>query len=48
MSTVTTVAPTQAPTADVPYDLTIDLFSRLVESGLIPRDRRVFLSNGRL
>jgi hypothetical protein len=48
MSTATMVAPSQAPTADVPYDLTIDLFSRMVESGLIPRDRRVFLSNGRL
>jgi Uma2 family endonuclease len=36
------------PAADVPYDLTIDLFSRMVESGLIPQDRRVFLRNGRL
>jgi Uma2 family endonuclease len=48
MSTVTAVGPSQAPTADVPYDLTIDLFSRMVESGLIPRDRRVFLADGRL
>ena len=48
MSTATVVAPSQAPEADVPYDLTIDLFSRMVESGLIPRDRRVFLTNGRL
>jgi Uma2 family endonuclease len=48
MSTATVVAPSQAPTADVPYDLTVDLFSRMVESGLIPRDRRVFLVNGRL
>jgi hypothetical protein len=50
MSTATVVAPSQAqaPTADVPFDLTIDLFSRMVESGLIPRDRRVFLTNGRL
>ncbi len=48
MSTATVVAPSQAATADVPYDLTIDLFARMVESGLIPRDRRVFLSNGRL
>jgi Uma2 family endonuclease len=37
-----------ASDAEVPYDLTIDLFSRMVESGLIPRDRRVFLLNGRL
>src|SRR5262249_8289097 len=48
MSTATVVASSQTPTADVPYDLTIDLFSRMVESGLIPQDRRVFLSNGRL
>jgi Uma2 family endonuclease len=48
MSTATMVAPSQAPAADVPYDLTIDTLSRMVELGLIPRDRRVFLSNGRL
>jgi Uma2 family endonuclease len=48
MSIATLVAPSQAPAAYTPYDLTIDLFSRMVESGLIPRDRRVFLSNGRL
>jgi Uma2 family endonuclease len=48
MSTATVVAPSQAPTADVPYDLTVDLFSLLVESGRMPRDRRVFLRNGRL
>ena len=48
MSTATMVAPLQVPTADVPFDLTIDLFSRMVESGLIPPDRRVFLNNGRL
>ena len=48
MSTATVVAPSQAPEADAPYDLTVDIFSRMVESGLIPRDRRVFLANGRL
>ncbi len=48
MSTATVVAPSQAPTADLPYDLTVNLFARMVESGLIPRDRRVFLSDGRL
>ncbi|MGC8641908.1 MAG: hypothetical protein ACP5XB_18735 [Isosphaeraceae bacterium] len=48
MSPTTEVAPSQAPTADVPFDLTIDLFARMVESGLIPRDRRVDLQNGRL
>ena len=47
-ATATEAAPLQAPAADVPYDLTIDLFSRMVESGLIPRDRRVFLLKGRL
>jgi Uma2 family endonuclease len=48
MSIATVVAPSQAAAADVPYDLTIDLFSRMVESGLIPQDRRVFLLEGRL
>src|SRR6516165_1646411 len=48
MSTATVITPSQAPTADVPYDLTIDLVSRMVESGLIPQDRRVFLLDGRL
>ena len=48
MSTTVLVDPSAASTADVPYDLTIDLFVRMVESGLIPQDRRVFLSDGRL
>ncbi len=48
MSTATMGVPSQAPTADVPYDLTIHLFSRMIESGIIPRDRRVFLRDGRL
>ena len=47
-ATATKAVPPQTPAADVPYDLTIDLFSRMVESGLIPRDRRVFLLKGRL
>src|SRR3954470_21431201 len=37
-----------ASLVEIPYDLTIDLFSRMVESGLVPGDRRVFLLNGRL
>ena len=37
-----------ASAVEIPYDLTVDLFSRMVESGLIPRDRRVLLLNGRL
>lgn len=32
----------------MPYDLTVDLFTQMVETGLIPRDRRVYLFNGRL
>lgn len=48
MSTATLGVPSQAPTTDVPFDLSIDLFSRMVESDLIPRDRRVFLRDGRL
>jgi Uma2 family endonuclease len=45
---VTVVAPSQASTGNVPYDLTVDVFSRMVESGLVPQDRRVFLREGRL
>ncbi len=48
MAPATEAQPSQAPAAEVPYDLTIDLFSRMVESGLLPQDRRVFLYNGRL
>jgi Uma2 family endonuclease len=48
MSTAIEAAPSRTPSGDVPYDLTIDLVSRMVESGLIPRDRRVFLREGRL
>ena len=48
MATAIETAPIQAPAADAPFDLTIDLFSRMVESGLIPRDRRVYLHHGRL
>src|SRR4051794_23838975 len=47
--TTATEPPPRLPSAvEAPYDLTIDLFSRMVESGLIPQDRRVFLLNGRL
>ena len=48
MSTATEPPPRLPLAVDAPYDLTIDLFSRMVESGLIPHDRRVFLRNGRL
>ncbi|MHB1556443.1 MAG: hypothetical protein ACYC61_03065 [Isosphaeraceae bacterium] len=57
MSTAIVVDPThlQPPPAGLPsessimpYDLTIDVFSQMVETGLIPQDRRVFLFNGRL
>lgn len=48
MATATEARTPQDQAADVPYDLTVDLFARMVESGLIPRDRRVFLCEGRL
>ncbi len=48
MATATETQPPRAQTAIIPYDLTVDLFSRMVELDLIPRDRRVFLFNGRL
>jgi hypothetical protein len=48
MSTATEALSPAIVPAEVPFDLTIDLFSRMVESGLIPQDRRVFLRDGRL
>ncbi|MFO0950690.1 MAG: Uma2 family endonuclease [Isosphaeraceae bacterium] len=33
---------------DAPYDLTIDVLSRMAEAGLIPYDRRIYLRDGRL
>lgn len=51
MSIVTESAVAAAPpraTADVPFELNVDLFSRMVEAGLLPEDRRVYLAEGRL
>ena len=48
MTTATDPPPRLPSAVEAPYDLTIDLFSRMVESGLIPQERRVFLLNGRL
>lgn len=38
----------KASPAEAPFELDIDLFARMVEAGIIPRDRRVFLREGRL
>ncbi len=48
MATATTTSPPSVRPADVPYDLTIGVFSRMIEAGLIPRERRVHLHEGRL
>ncbi len=48
MATVTEAPPPPVPTTDAPFDLTIDVFARMVEADLIPRDRRVYLRDGRL
>lgn len=40
MATSTEAPSMQAQAAEVPYDLTVDLFARLMESGLFPSDRR--------
>lgn len=37
-----------AQTSDAPFDLTVDLFSQMVEADLLPPDRRVYLRDGRL
>ena len=48
MATVIEVPPS-VPTTDAPYDgPTVDEFSQLVEMGLFPRDRRVYLRDGSL
>src|SRR5258708_27131276 len=47
MATVTESPPTAA-SADEPFDLTIEILSQMIEAGLIPRDRRVYLRDGRL
>ena len=50
MATVTQPEP-QARTdipAIVPYDMTVELFGRIVEAGLLPQDRHIFLWDGRL
>ncbi len=41
-------ATASASPADLPFDLTVEFFERMVESGLIPQDRRVYLYDGRL
>ncbi|WP_158633675.1 Uma2 family endonuclease [Tautonia sociabilis] len=48
MATATGSRSPQETTAEVPFDLTVDLFARMVEAGLIPSDRRVYLLGGRL
>jgi len=48
MATATEPATLRVPNADAPFDLTSDLYSRMVEAGLIPRDRRVYLRGGKL
>lgn len=48
MPTATETRALPVQMASAPYDLTVDLFSRMVEAGLIPQDRRVFLCDGRL
>jgi hypothetical protein len=32
----------------VPFEITVELYDRIVEAGLLPPDRRIFLRNGRL
>jgi Uma2 family endonuclease len=48
MATVTEPTPLANGATHYPFDLTIDVFSQMVELGLIPRDRRVYLRDGRL
>ncbi|MFO0958612.1 MAG: Uma2 family endonuclease [Isosphaeraceae bacterium] len=48
MSTVVETPATPAASSVKPYDLTVDLLSRMVEAGMLPEDRRIYLREGRL
>ena len=48
MTLATETAMIQTSTTDAPFDLTAELYVRMVELDLIPRDRRVYLMGGRL
>ena len=48
MSTATEPFPRLDSAVEAPYEITVDFFSRMVEAGLIERNRRVFLRDGRL
>jgi Uma2 family endonuclease len=39
---------TSVSASDSPYELTVDVFARMAEQGLFPRERRVYLEDGRL
>lgn len=47
-STIPPPLSSKAPLTAAPFDLDIEIFARMVEAELIPRDRRVFLLEGRL
>ncbi len=48
MSTTFPITTSPAAGSDAPFELTVEIYARMVESGLIPRDRRVYLRDGRL
>ncbi|QEH35619.1 hypothetical protein OJF2_41720 [Aquisphaera giovannonii] len=48
MPAETRAAPVQTRSTDAPFLLTVELFARMVETGLIPRHRRVYLLGGSL
>jgi Uma2 family endonuclease len=48
MATVAEIASKPSQALNAPFELTIDVFSQMVETGLIPHDRRVYLQDGRL
>lgn len=48
MSIATAVSISPGAVADMPFPLTIDVFDQMIEAGLLPPDRRVYLLGGRL
>ncbi len=48
MTSAIETAPSKVSSTEAPFDLDVERFARMVESGILPRDRRVFLLEGRL
>ncbi|MFM7132635.1 MAG: Uma2 family endonuclease [bacterium] len=48
MATVTAESQSASLFDSIPFDLTVEIYERMIEAGLIPPDRRLYLQSGRL